>query len=72
MFEVGKNYEFRMMEGGDEVTFWGTVEKYEHPLIKLTDSHFQVSGAKKAMFVPGRIINVTSTSFNSAVQKTEM
>lgn len=83
MFKVGKRYEFRMLEGGDEILFWGVVETYEHPLLKLEDfdpaelriqfrppagpSTTQVIG--NAEKVPGRIINITSPSFVSAVEK---
>ncbi|KTQ97556.1 hypothetical protein NS226_04215 [Aureimonas ureilytica] len=37
MFQVGKSYEFRMIEGDDEVVFLGDVEAYEHPLLKIRD-----------------------------------
>lgn len=63
MFEVGKDYRFRIIEGSSEVTFVGTVEKYEHPLLKLAD-------VEPSEFSPyrlyGQIINVTSPSFISA------
>jgi len=36
MCEVGKRYELR--EGDSDVRFWGEIEKYEHPLIKLKDT----------------------------------
>ncbi|EJJ26566.1 hypothetical protein [Rhizobium sp. CF142] len=38
MFEVGENYEFRVIEDGDQVTFTGIIERYEHPLVKLKDT----------------------------------
>lgn len=71
MFEVGKNYEFRMIEGGDEVTFWGQIEKYEHPLIKLSDLHLELRAVQKSETIHGRIINVTSPNFVSAVRRRE-
>ncbi|MBN9567413.1 MAG: hypothetical protein J0H79_07390 [Alphaproteobacteria bacterium] len=71
MFEVGKKYEFRIIEAGDETTLWGVVERYEHPLIQLArkpslDIH---TGKDKITLggAPGRIINVTSPNFISAV-----
>lgn len=65
MFEVGRRYEFRMIEGDGEVQFWGVVEKYEHPLIKLANIPpiDDVTDAE----LPGQIINVTSPNFISAV-----
>lgn len=83
MFEIGAKYEFRMIEDGDEVTFWGTIETYEHPLIKLTDTPPMTSkttehedGGMTIEFVqtdgdpyPGKIINVTSPNFISAVKE---
>ncbi|MBY5442097.1 hypothetical protein HFO93_01065 [Rhizobium leguminosarum] len=81
MFEVGENYEFRVIEGGDEIMFWGIVESYEHPLIKLQDTPAMTSkvlqdGISIALVAdptspayPGRIINVTSPNFISAVKK---
>lgn len=73
MFQVGKSYEFRMIEGGDDVTFSGIVERYEHPLLKLEDATFSgalgPSGTTKSMTEKGRIINVTSASFVGAVER---
>ena len=84
MFKVGSKYEFRMAEAGDEVTFWGTIETYEHPLIKLEDTQMpdinlvaqetgevfrSIRGGDKVY--PGQIINVTSPNFVSAVEKTD-
>ncbi|ALN75824.1 hypothetical protein [Aureimonas sp. AU20] len=85
MFEVGKRYEFRMIEGGDEVVSWGEVEAYEHPVLKLRDSpereipaHLMPrrplgQGADRGPGTvprrPGQIINVTSPNFISAVEK---
>ncbi|NKJ91778.1 hypothetical protein GFM14_09150 [Rhizobium leguminosarum bv. viciae] len=77
MFEVGKNYEFHMIEGGSETEFQGVIESYEHPLIKLKDSKpltIQFVGSMATEEVttpsyPGKIINVTSTHFISAVRK---
>ncbi len=37
MFEVGKRYEIRMLANGREILMFATVEKYEHPLVKLND-----------------------------------
>jgi hypothetical protein len=77
MFEVGKNYEFHMIEGGSETVFQGVIESYEHPLIKLKDSKpvtIHIAGSMVTEDVttpsyPGQIINVTSTQFISAVRK---
>lgn len=85
MFELGRRYEFKMTIGGAETTFWGEIESYEHPLIKLADvlpEPFDgpeildhegnpivepplLAGADKVF--PGKIINVTSPNFISAV-----
>jgi hypothetical protein len=67
MFEVGKSYEFRTYDWGEESSWHGTVEAYDHPLLKLADRHlsddspFFPSGS-----VPGRILNVSSPAFISA------
>lgn len=74
MFEIGALYEFRMIEGGDDVTFFGTVKEYNHPMITLEDSptvHIsmppsKVPKSKTYPGQPGRIINVTSPNFVSA------
>lgn len=58
-------YKIQMIEGGDEMTMWGTVEKYEHPLIKLADVGPIEDYTDKT--IPGPIINVTSPNFISAV-----
>lgn len=61
-----------MIIGGDETTMWGTVERYEHPLVKFADVHF----AKDDEYFPGggtlhgEIVNVTSSHF-IAVLKNE-
>lgn len=85
MFQVGKHYEFRMIEGGGEISFEGSVEAYEHPMVKLKDvpkmdMPIQYApppppGApasqapRKIPARPGRIINVTSPNFIRAVEK---
>lgn len=85
MFEVGAHYEFRMIEGGGEVILWGDIAVYEHPLIKLADSEplriqligVGVDGSENhdpaddqiVPSQPGRIINVTSVNFVSAVRR---
>lgn len=87
MFQVGKHYEFRMIEGDDEIQFWGDVEAYEHPLLKLKDTperpipirlmHGDAPGEQPAQAPqmvprqPGQIINVTSPNFISAVEKVD-
>ncbi|TBG20623.1 hypothetical protein U8P76_10725 [Rhizobium johnstonii] len=80
MFEVGAKYEFKMLEGGGDVTFWGTVESYEHPLLKLADSEpmsLQINYGAETQLLgtsiarPGKIINVTSPSFISAQKQSE-
>lgn len=67
MFEVGRRYEFRMIEGGDEILFRGTVDRYEHPLIKIADAPAS-SPECRVQHGPIRnpIINVTSPNFTSA------
>ncbi|PDT32407.1 hypothetical protein CO671_29690 [Rhizobium sp. M10] len=73
-------YEFKMLEGGDETTFSGVVESYEHPLLKLADAEprtmqinyggeSQIIGT--SMAIPGKIINVASPSFISAQKQTD-
>jgi hypothetical protein len=83
MFEVGKRYEFKMVDEDGHRTFWGVVERYEHPLLKLEDTkmskvriHLRPSqGPASEQTIggdetyPGEIINVTSSSFVSAVEK---
>lgn len=72
MFIVGKRYEIRMIEGGDECSFVRVVEKYEHPLVKFADvdipPDFGPPGYEGSV-IPGEIINVTSPNFISAVIK---
>lgn len=76
MFEVGQEYEFRMIEGGDEVLFWGDIEAYEHPIIKLRDHEITdpllIGGAERApderVIIPGKVINITSPNFISGVR----
>lgn len=67
MFEIDQEYEFNMIKGGDETRFWGKVERYEHPLLKLRDTTLDVNGVKTLL--RGEIINVTSPNFISAVRK---
>lgn len=87
MFKVGAYYEFTAAadDGEGTVRFWGTVESYEHPLLKLTDEEmpdivFQRHGAGEdeepiSVFkgdgkkLPGKILNVTAPQFISAVEK---
>lgn len=81
MFQVGGKYTFKMIsDDGDGITeFYGEVERYDHPLLKLKDSDPMV--IRRVMFgsegaahehpiasIPGQIINVTSVHFVSAVQ----
>jgi len=37
LFRVGRKYKFHMMVDGKETILWGTVEAYDHPLLKLED-----------------------------------
>jgi hypothetical protein len=83
MYEVGAKYELRMIEGGDEMLFWGVVEAYEHPLIKLADTPairtetIDNKDDHSIAFVEdpdgepirGAIINVTSPNFISALKQ---
>jgi hypothetical protein len=85
MFEVGAKYKFRMIEDGDEILFWGDVETYEHPLIKLkdtpatktetinTEEGFSIAIVDDPDRQPtiGAIINVISPNFISAVRQSE-
>ncbi len=84
MFKVGKFYDFRMIEDGDEVRFGGYVEAYEHPLLKLEGGPERENPVRlmpgpapgeaaptspgKIPGYPGQIINVTSPNFISAVE----
>lgn len=79
MFVVGKEYIFRILGEGDD-GFKGTVEAYEHPLIKLApppSATLTIGGLDLGQpgdetvtltSVPrrGKIINVTSSAFVSA------
>ncbi len=78
MFEVGRRYEFRTIEAGVETISWGIVERYEFPLLKLQDveAFTTLSGVdldtlesmrRSIGSDSGRIINVTSPLFVSAV-----
>ncbi|HEV7247942.1 MAG TPA: hypothetical protein VGN93_13240 [Shinella sp.] len=84
MFTVGKRYDFRMIEAADEVSFTGTIEAFEYPLIKLQDAprlkSETIETADGGLMItmvedegaapyPGRIINVTSPHFISAVER---
>lgn len=74
MFEVGKRYQFRIIEGGDEGTFSGVVEAYNHPLVMLASHKISPKFApglapgetERRDTIPGKIINVTSVHFISA------
>jgi len=77
VFEVGREYEFRIIEGAGETSFRGTIAEYEHPLIKLADppaGTFVGEGLEEepiefnALPRAGRIINVISPHFVSAVE----
>lgn len=83
MFDVGSKYEFRTIQGGDEVSFRGIIETYEHPLIKLRDipavKTEVTKGDDGSMSVafnedpngkrtPGAVLNVTSPNFIQAVK----
>jgi hypothetical protein len=68
VFQVGKRYEIRMIIGGEETMSWGTIERYEHPLLKFADVNIR----SRESHLPdttlhGEIINVTSPYFISAV-----
>lgn len=75
LFKVGAKYKFRTLEGGDEITSWGTIETYEHPLIKLEDTVINLrlrgGGEGEPKSYPGAIINVISPNFISAVEETD-
>jgi hypothetical protein len=77
LFKTGEKYEFHMMEGDSEVTFWGVIETYDPPLVKIADSEpitIQLVGSDDNEPVeltsigprPGKIINTHSSAFISA------
>jgi hypothetical protein len=68
VFQVGKRYEIRMIICGEETMSWGTIERYEYPLLKFSDVNIR----SRESHLPdttlhGEIINVTSPYFISAV-----
>jgi hypothetical protein len=81
MFEVGRRYEFRIIEDGIEVVFSGSVDAYEHPLVKLVGVYrpttpkagspphvvHPLAAREETITVPGRIINILSPKFISAL-----
>ena len=68
MFQVGKRYEIRMIIGGEETMSWGTIERYEHPLLKFADVNLRsLESHLPDTTLHGEIINVTSPYFISAV-----
>ena len=85
MFEIGRKYEFKMIEGDREIVFSGHVDSYEHPLVRLAEArHAPVLKAgglpnlvepftawEDMTVVPRRIINVTSPNFVGAVAATK-
>lgn len=68
MFEVGRRYEIRMIESGEEISRYGVVELYEHPLLKLQDATFPAGSIymPQGATLRGPIINTTSPNFISA------
>lgn len=57
-----------MIESGDETLFWGTVERYEHPLLKIADEPASEPGDPVQHGpINSPVINVTSPHFISAV-----
>lgn len=74
MFEVGKRYTFTMVDfepdvGSIQQEISGIVERYDHPLVKLQDSHVEASDFDTTAFtIIGQIINVTSHHFVMAVK----
>jgi hypothetical protein len=68
VFQVGKRYEIRMIIGGEETMSWGTIERYEHPLLKFADVNIRSRESHLPdTILHGEIINVTSPCFISAV-----
>lgn len=68
MFEVGKKYEIKMIIDGQESTFWRTVEKYDHPLVKFADVEpKQFNEFLATQRLRGEIVNITSPNFISAL-----
>ena len=41
MFNIGSRYRFQMIIDGEETSFSGVIERYEHPLIKLEDTNIE-------------------------------
>ena len=66
MFEVGRNYEIRMIIDGVETTMWQTIERYEHPLLKFADVTINAENGLPTRTIKGEIVNVTSPNFISA------
>jgi hypothetical protein len=68
VFQVGKRYEIRMIIGGEETMSWGTIERYEHPLLKFADVNVRaLESHLPDTTLCGEIVNVTSPNFISAV-----
>jgi len=68
VFQVGKRYEIRMIIGGEETMSWGTIERYEHPLLKFADVNVRTPESHLPdTTLYGEIVNVTSPNFISAV-----
>jgi hypothetical protein len=57
-----------MIIGGEETMSWGTIERYEHPLLKFADVNIRsLESHRPDTTLHGEIINVTSPNFISAV-----
>lgn len=67
MFKVGKRYKFRMLQEGDETTFDEDVDLTNNPF--RTPPPPGKAPPPGPYIRPGRIINVTSPSFVSAIER---
>lgn len=81
MFEVGKDYRFRIIVDGAETIIYGNVEAFEPPLVKTRDvPMLKATPVEGEGFMPflleddptgkvhrGLIINTASSNFISAV-----
>jgi hypothetical protein len=64
MFEIGQDYDIRMIIDGGEACHRRRVEAYSHPLLKLSDPAAMAEGASGLGY---EIINVISPHFISAI-----
>jgi len=69
MFEIGKEYEIVYLDGDTQTTMWGTVERHDHPMLKMADFDPREGNPyAPAGIVSGPIFNVTSPNFVRAIR----